>query len=117
MTDPTRADERPQPSRELQVLRASQDRVLEAEGIPMILALVGEVDEPPPAGNESVRAEGRRLAAAMDHYREHLVPSSRDDDLGCLISVLQAVSYDDMAETGGRLSPGDVDVPSRRAGQ
>jgi hypothetical protein len=79
----------------LRTLRASQDRVLEREGIPMVLALVNEGGPMPAVGSEAVRAEGERLAAAMDRFREELVPSMREEDNGCLISVLVATSYED----------------------
>ena len=100
----------------LAVLRSSQDRVLEREGIPMILALVSEIDTPPAATDDRTRAEGEWLAGTMDRYRTELVPSSRDDDLGCLISVLQAVSYDDFAVPAEQLSDADIDVRSKRVG-
>lgn len=82
---------------ELAVLRACQDRVLDREGIPMVLALVSEVGDVPEARSVDVRAEGKRLAASLDIFRGGLTPSMREDDNGCLISVLQAVSYDDFA--------------------
>ena len=98
----------------LGTLRACQDRVLEREGIPMVLALVNEVGPPPTVDSAEVRAEGARLAGAVDAYRAALVPSGRDDDLGCLISVLQAVAFQDFAGPDQRLAPDDVEVASRR---
>ena len=85
----------PEPNHGLSTLRASQDRSFEREGIPMVLALVSEVGPMPDVVDELARRDGARLAAAMDSYRAALVPTSRDTDMGCLISVLQAVSYDD----------------------
>lgn len=108
MTDPL------PPERALATLRDSQDRVLEQEGIPMVLALFDERGPAPAAADPAVLDEGRRLAAAADAYRAALVPSSRDDDLGCLISVLQAVSFADFGGGAAPLSPADVPVPSRR---
>lgn len=108
---------RPQLPPALEVLRSSQDRVLEREGIPMVLALVSETGTLPAAADERDRAEGERLALAMDRYRAELVPSSRDDDLGCLISVLQAVSYEDFAGPDEHLDTDDVAVASRRVGE
>lgn len=85
----------PRPDAGLALLRECQDRVLEREGIPMVLALVSEVGAMPDVGSSSVRDDGERLATSMDHYRETLLPGMRDDDMYCVISVLQAVSYDD----------------------
>lgn len=85
------------PNPELALLRASQDRALEREGIPMVLTLVSEIGPMPDASQEWARAEGQALAAAMDRVRAAVLATSRDDDMGCLISVLQAVSYDDFS--------------------
>ncbi|HZZ95814.1 MAG TPA: hypothetical protein VFE19_02275 [Jatrophihabitantaceae bacterium] len=82
---------------ELSTLRACQDRVLEREGIPMVLALVSETGAVPAAQAATVQADGQRLAAAIEHYRDELIPDMRDDDNGCLISIMQAVSYVDFA--------------------
>ena len=54
---------------ELARLRECQDRVLEREGIPMVLALVSEVGEMPSAMSDDVRAEGTSLAQSMDRVR------------------------------------------------
>lgn len=85
---------------ELARLRECQDRVLEREGIPMVLALVSEVGEMPSAMSDDVRAEGTSLAQSMDRVRSAVLPTSRDDDMGCLISVLQSVSYTDFGREG-----------------
>jgi hypothetical protein len=81
----------------LETLRASQDRMLEREGIPMVLALVSEVGSMPTVAGDAVRAEGERLARSMDRFRDQLIPSMREEDNGCLISLLVATSYEDHA--------------------
>lgn len=83
---------RPDP---LALLRECQDRELNTEGIPMVIALVSEVGDVPDAADEPVRADGSRLAGLIDHYREALVPTASDTDMGCVVTVMQAVSYDD----------------------
>ena len=88
---------------ELATLRECQDRLLEREGIPMVLALVNEVGPSPDVGQEPVRADGQRLAQSTDRFRDALLPRSRDDDMGCLITVLQAAAYADFGREGGRL--------------
>jgi hypothetical protein len=91
---------------ELGLLRECQDRVLEREGIPMVLTLVSETDQPVPAARDGrVRADGRRLARSFDRYRAALAAGQRDDDVGCLISVMQVVSYCDYGRTEARLWP------------
>ncbi|WP_111766445.1 hypothetical protein [Nakamurella deserti] len=75
-------------------LRRAQDRDYAAEGIPMVLALVSEVD-PIPDPHDSVTGEGASLAGDLDRYRAALAPSQRDGDLGVTGSVLQAVAYAD----------------------
>ncbi len=91
---------------ELGLLRECQDRVLEREGIPMVLTLISEVEQPvPPTRGGRVRADGRRLARRFDYYRAALAASQRDDDVGCLISVMQVVSYCDYGRTEARLWP------------
>jgi hypothetical protein len=92
-----------EPDPALALLRECQDRVLEREGIPMVLCLVSETGPMPDVRDEVARADGERLAAAMDGYRASLVPRSRDADMGCLISVLQVTSYADYGRAGGRL--------------
>jgi hypothetical protein len=83
---------RPEP---LSLLRECQDRELNTEGIPMVIALVSEIGDVPFAADDAVRAEGARLAGLIDHYRNALVPTARDADMGCTVTVMQAVSYDD----------------------
>ncbi|MFT4083746.1 MAG: hypothetical protein QM638_14285 [Nocardioides sp.] len=93
-------------SAELALLRECQDRVLEREGIPMVLALVDERGTAPAAPavtDADVLTDGAALADAMTGYRDALVPSSRDDDMGCLITVLQTTSYADFGREGVQL--------------
>lgn len=90
-------------SPELAALRECQDRVLEREGIPMLLTLVSEAGSMPDAADPAVQADGERLAVSLDRYRAALVPGSRDTDMGCLISVLQVASYDDFGRHGRAL--------------
>jgi len=90
-----------QPQSALALLRECQDRVLEREGIPMVLALVSEVGEMPAAPD--TLTEGGSLADRMDRWRLELAPSGRDADMGQVINVLQAVSYADFGRLGGRL--------------
>ena len=75
-------------------LRRAQDRDYAAEGIPMVLALVSEVD-PIPDPDAAVVAHGAALAGELDRYRTALAPRQRDGDLGITGSVLQAVAYAD----------------------
>jgi hypothetical protein len=96
---------------ELRTLRDSQDRVLEREGIPMVLALVDERGRAPAAVSPQVVAEGQRLAAELDRLRAALSPALRDDDNGGLISVLQAVAYADFGAPGHRLPDEAVALP------
>jgi hypothetical protein len=79
----------------LALLRECQDREFGSDGIPMVLALVNEVGPMPTVSDAATLADGTALAESVEHYREALVPTARDTDMGCLISVLQVVSYDD----------------------
>jgi hypothetical protein len=91
------------PRPELALLRESQDRVLEREGIPMVLALVSEVEPIPEPAQPSVRSDGERLAGSMEHFRTSLLNCSRDDDMGCLTTVLTVASYADFGRGGALL--------------
>lgn len=82
------------PSDDLAVLRESQDRRLEREGIPMVVALVSEVS-PDPTVSGAPEQDGVELSRRMDAMRDSLAPNQRDGDMGVLISVLQAVAYAD----------------------
>jgi hypothetical protein len=88
---------------ELQLLRECQDRVLEREGIPMVLTLVSDVDPVPGVRDSTVRADGQRLARSFERYRDTLAASQRDDDVGCLTSLMEVVSYSDYGRTEARL--------------
>lgn len=101
---------------ELATLRACQDRLLEREGIPMVLALVSEVGPVPAAQSDAVRADGERIAGCMDFYRAALLPGMRDGDNGCLISVMQAVAYLDFAGPGGELPASAIEQPRNEVG-
>ncbi len=86
------------PHAHVALLREAQDRALEAEGIPMVLALLDHratPDAPAVAQEDGARAEGERLAAALDEVREALLPGHRGSDLGATTAALQAVSYAD----------------------
>ncbi|GGM07137.1 hypothetical protein [Nakamurella endophytica] len=80
----------------LQAVRGSQDRDYAAEGIPMLLALVSEV-EPIPDPVEAVRLDGRGLAEAVEQDRQAVAPTRRDADLGITGSLLQARAFRDLA--------------------
>ncbi len=90
-------------SGELELLREAQDRRLEAEGIPMVLTLVGEVRPVPTVADPAVVADGARLAERLERFREALVPSSLDTDMGCLITTLVVTSYSDFGRDEARL--------------
>lgn len=81
---------------EMDVLRQSQDRALEREGIPMYLALVREGDAPPfPEVDPSAAEFGTGLAGRLDGHRTALAPTQRDGDMGVLITLLAAAAYAD----------------------
>ena len=82
-------------SRELALLRSSEDRVLEREGIPMVLALVSEVTDMAEVADPVVRADGTQLAERMDHVADAVWPSGRDDDMPRVVMVMQATAYAD----------------------
>ena len=84
------------------LLRQCDDRVLEREGIPMVLALVSEVG-PMPTADDAARADGARIAGSMDELCEALMPSGRDRDLGRIMIVAQAAAYADFGGAGGQL--------------
>jgi hypothetical protein len=88
---------------ELELLRECQNRALEREGIPMVLSLVDEVHEQPPPVQDWARADGQQIAAKLDNFRTALLPHSRNDDMGCVITVLQVGSYADFGREGGQL--------------
>lgn len=95
------------PHPHLRALREAQDRALEAEGIPMVLALLDHRAGGAAPAVPTSPGEGERLAAALDEVREALLPGHRGSDLGATTAALQAVSYADF---------GRVPAPSERLG-
>jgi hypothetical protein len=85
----------------MQLLRECQDRALEREGIPMVLALVSEVGPMPEVSDDRARQEGRLLAGQMDELRSVIAPTGRDGDMGRVIAVLQVASYADFGRLEG----------------
>lgn len=75
-------------------LRAAQDRHFEAEGIPMVLAIVRRCGSLPQSLPE-VRAEGASLADAHHNLKDMILADALDNDLGALISIVQAGSLND----------------------
>ena len=73
-------------------VRRAQDRELDREGIPMVLALVDCAGPPEPAAE---RADGPGLAATMDAYHSALAPDQRDGDLGIVHTILTVVAHED----------------------
>ncbi len=58
----------------------------------MFLALTRTARPTPSAAQRSVRAEGGQLATELSVLRHELFPTRREDDLGCLISTVQALT-------------------------
>lgn len=87
-------DDSPTPD-QLAALRGSQDRALEREGIPMLLALVCESGTPPVVTDPQVRATGERLAAVAGDYWQNLAATQPGDDMGIVMTVMHAVAYDE----------------------
>ncbi|EGJ73060.1 hypothetical protein STTU_0271 [Streptomyces sp. Tu6071] len=85
----------PDPGAYLTALRA---RVLEREGIPMVLALQGAAPRPADAAPE---AEGAELADLLRHYRAALAPEADDDAEPALIDVLQVMGAAHLTPRGG----------------
>lgn len=82
----------------LTTLRRSEDRQDHREGIPMVLALVSEGGDLPPVADAEVLAAGARIAAELDALRADLAPTLRDDDMGCVLTLVRAASFVDFAE-------------------
>lgn len=82
----------------LTTLRRSEDRQDAREGIPMVLALVSEVGEMPRVLDPDVVREGERVVAGLDTLRADLAPAQRDDDMGCVLTLLRAASFEDFAD-------------------
>lgn len=77
---------------DLAAVRAAQDRAMEREGIPMVLAMVDETGPGPAVAHPG---DGPRLAAALDEHRAALAPTRRDDDLGVVHTLLTVVAHRD----------------------
>ena len=74
------------------LMRACHDRRLEREGIPMVLGFVDERGPIPPADGAQ-RDEGAAFAEVFDRDSAGLVPWSRDDDEGAVITAMQVLAY------------------------
>ncbi|WP_084963896.1 hypothetical protein [Thermoactinospora rubra] len=74
------------------VLADCEQRALEREGIPMVLALEDLTGGLPPVRDASALAEGPELARLLGHYGERLRPGAADDDLKALASVLTVLA-------------------------
>lgn len=88
------------PDGPLAALRASQDRDVEREGIPMVLALVDMTGGSAPRTGEP--GEGPDLAGRLAATWKDLAAHQRDDDLGAVQSVLGAVAFAEVNDGGGR---------------
>lgn len=73
-------------------LRMAQDRSFDREGIPMFLMLTRTAAPLATAVGATVLAEGAQLDAELGRLRQDLFPTRRADDLGCLISTVQALT-------------------------
>ena len=85
------------------LLRECEQRQLEREGVPMVLALVDERGKTVPSQNDLTLAEGRAYAELLDRYRRALVPSTafRSGDEGALITALVVLAYAHFLSTEG----------------
>lgn len=97
------ADPASDPGAEIRLLRECQDRALDREGIPMLLTLVSEVGPMPAVTDERARAEGLQLAHRLDAIRAAIAPTGRDGDMGRVVTVLQAGSYENFGRSEARL--------------
>ena len=66
----------------------------------MVLALVSEIGEMPTVAGRCPAAGRRARGADGRAIGEALFPSSRDDDMGAVITVLQVTSYADFGRDG-----------------
>lgn len=81
-------------SQHLAALRGSQDRSLDREGIPMVLALVSETAEPlPEVTDADVLADGARLAELATATWQGVAAQQRDDDMEVVVTVLHAAAF------------------------
>jgi hypothetical protein len=102
VTAPARAGVDATDAEILEVMRASHERRLEREGIPMFIGLVDERGTIPDAASDAQRAEGTALAAIVERYHEALAPWARPDDEGALINAMQLASYTHFDGAAGR---------------
>lgn len=82
------------PDPHLTALRGSQDRSLDREGIPMVLALVSETDEPlPEVTDTEALADGARIADRARQTWQGVASQQRDDDMEVVVTVLHATAF------------------------
>lgn len=78
----------------LAALRGSQDRSLDREGIPMVLALVSETDQPlPEVTDAEALADGQRIADRATAQWQGVAAQQRDDDMEVVVTVLHAMAF------------------------
>jgi hypothetical protein len=78
----------------LAVLRGSQDRSLNREGIPMVLALVSETEAPlPEVTDPGVLTDGARIADRARETWTGVAAHQRDDDMEVVVTVLHAMAF------------------------
>jgi len=78
----------------LAALRGSQDRSLDREGIPMVLALVSETAQPLPAVTDAeALADGARIADRATQTWQGVAAQQRDDDMEVVVTVLHAMAF------------------------
>ena len=75
------------------VMRVCHARHLEREGIPMVLGLVDERREIPRNTDAAQLASGTAIRDLLREYYSELVPFSRPDDEGALITAMQVVAF------------------------
>ena len=78
----------------LAALRRSQDRSLNREGIPMVLALVSETSQPlPEVTDAGTLADGARIADLARQTWAGVAAHQRDDDMEVVVTVLHAMAF------------------------
>ena len=83
----------------LHEMRASHERSLEHDGIPMILGLSDVRGHAADAdADDRLSEDGATYSKLVQHYRDQLVPWARDDDEGALINVLQVIGFTSFAK-------------------
>lgn len=75
------------------VMRVCHARHLEREGIPMVLGLADERGEIPRNTDAAQLASGTAIRDRLREYYGELVPFSRPDDEGALITAMQVVAF------------------------